>query len=89
MPVKQNIVPGAVMSVGGLTAVMAGAPWWAALLCLLLSLAVTALQLVFPQESEHRLGWWKDRRAYRHRRRQLRRDRRARSALEDRRSTRA
>ncbi|MFF0033978.1 hypothetical protein ACFYS7_38750 [Streptomyces avermitilis] len=74
--VAQNLVPGVVMSVGGLAAAMIGARWWAVVVCLGLSLAVTALQLVFPQESEHRLGWWKNRRAYRHRRSQLRQTRR-------------
>ncbi|MER5228160.1 hypothetical protein [Streptomyces flaveus] len=88
MAITQNLVPAAVISVGGLAAAMVGAPWWAVVICLGLSLVVTALQLVFPQESEHRLGWWKDRRAYRHRRRQLRQARRERDGLGNRRSNR-
>ncbi|MEU1596617.1 hypothetical protein ABZ468_28130 [Streptomyces sp. NPDC005708] len=44
---------------------LAGAPWWlaaAAFGCLVLGLGVVALQSVFPQESAHRLAWWRDRR---------------------------
>lgn len=44
-------------------------PRWAIVLSLGLSVGVTALQLVFPQESEHRFGWWKNRWAHRYRRR--------------------
>lgn len=76
MAVTQNLVPAVVVSVTGLGAALVGAPWWAVVLCLGLSLAVVAVQVVFPQESEHRLGWWKDRRANRYRRHQLRRNRR-------------
>ncbi|MFG3016122.1 hypothetical protein ACGFZB_37875 [Streptomyces cinerochromogenes] len=45
--------------------VLTGAPWWlavAAFGCLVLGLVVIALQSVFPQESAHRLAWWRDRR---------------------------
>lgn len=51
---------------------LASAPWWltvAAFGCFALGLAVVALQTVFPQDSAHRLAWW--RALWRHR--QLRR----------------
>ncbi|MEW2436009.1 hypothetical protein AB0952_17920 [Streptomyces caniferus] len=47
---------------------LTGAPWWrtaAAFGCLGLGLVVIALQSVFPQESAHRLAWWRDRRRQR------------------------
>ncbi|MGW3399939.1 hypothetical protein [Streptomyces hydrogenans] len=76
MAVTQNLVPAVVVSVTGLGAALVGAPWWAVVLCLGLSLVVVAVQVVFPQESEHRLGWWKDHRESRHRRHRLRQSRR-------------
>ncbi|MGI5518842.1 hypothetical protein [Streptomyces sp. CA-106131] len=42
------------------------------MLSLGLRVGVTALQVVFPQETEHRLGWWKNRWAYRYRYRRRR-----------------
>ncbi|MEU4896123.1 hypothetical protein AB0B12_25725 [Streptomyces sp. NPDC044780] len=47
---------------------LTGAPWWlaaTAFACLALGLGVVALQSVFPQESAHRLAWWRDRRRHR------------------------
>ncbi|MEU6760752.1 hypothetical protein [Streptomyces sp. NPDC046685] len=41
-----------------------GAPWWLTVLaftCLALGLIVTAIQSVFPQDSDHRLAWWRAR----------------------------
>lgn len=52
----------------GMVVALTGAPWWLAATafgCLALGLAVTALQSVFPQESAHRLAWWRDRRRHR------------------------
>lgn len=54
--------------VTGLVVVLTGAPWWLAATafgCLALGLGVVALQSVFPQESAHRLAWWRERRRYR------------------------
>ncbi|WP_151484230.1 hypothetical protein [Streptomyces albicerus] len=54
--------------VTGLVVALAGAPWWLAATafgCLALGLGVVALQSVFPQESAHRLAWWRDRRRHR------------------------
>jgi hypothetical protein len=60
---------GTLSSAGGiggvLVAHLAGTPWWALTGCTVLLLVVIALQSVFPQESAHRLAWWKDRRRYR------------------------
>ena len=42
---------------------LTGAPWWltAAFGCFALSLLIVALQSVIPQESAHRLAWWRAR----------------------------
>ncbi|MFC7897656.1 hypothetical protein [Streptomyces sp. NPDC057381] len=51
--------------VTALVVALTGAPWWMAATafgCLALGLGVVALQSVFPQESAHRLAWWRDRR---------------------------
>ncbi|MFC8373105.1 hypothetical protein ACFUIT_34960 [Streptomyces sp. NPDC057239] len=48
-------------------------PWWltaAAVGCFVLSLIVVVIQTVFPQESAHRLAWWRDRRRHQQLRRQ-------------------
>lgn len=58
MAVTQNLVPAVVSGLGGLATALAGAPWWTTVLCLGLTLIVTSLQLVFPQESRDRLAWW-------------------------------
>jgi len=44
---------------GGMTSALAGAPWWAVVGCLATSLAVAALHACLPQESAHRLAWWR------------------------------
>ncbi|MFD7186133.1 hypothetical protein ACFRAI_43185 [Streptomyces sp. NPDC056637] len=54
--------------VTGMVVALTGAPWWLAVTafgCLALGLGVVALQSVFPQESAHRLAWWRDRRHHR------------------------
>ena len=54
--------------VTALVVALTGAPWWMAATafgCLALGLGVVALQSVFPQESAHRLAWWRDRRRHR------------------------
>jgi hypothetical protein len=43
---------------------LTGASWWLTALafaCLAFGLIVTVVQSVFPQESEHRLAWWRAR----------------------------
>lgn len=51
---------------GGVTSAMVGAPWWltAGLFAAfaLALIAVAVLQTLLPQESAHRLAWWRDRR---------------------------
>ncbi len=52
---------------------LTGAPWWltaAAFGCFALSLLIVALQSVIPQESAHRLAWWRARRRHQQLRRQ-------------------
>lgn len=68
MAVTPNLVPASVTAVSGLATVLAGAPWWGVTVCLLLALAATAVQAVFPQDSPDRLVWWMDRREHRSRR---------------------
>ncbi|MFF1680787.1 hypothetical protein ACFVYG_32710 [Streptomyces sp. NPDC058256] len=50
--------------ISGAALVLIGAPWWLTALaftCFALGLLVTAIQSVFPQDSEHRLAWWRAR----------------------------
>ncbi|WP_328406417.1 hypothetical protein OHS70_38420 (plasmid) [Streptomyces sp. NBC_00390] len=60
-------------SVGALTAAMAGAPWGAVLSLAIVGLVVvllqSALHVLIPQESDHRLTWWINLREHRTRRR--------------------
>ncbi|MFE5974343.1 hypothetical protein ACFQ64_19545 [Streptomyces sp. NPDC056460] len=49
---------------GFLVLALIGAPWWltaSVFTCFVLGLIVTFVQSVFPQESEHRLAWWRAR----------------------------
>lgn len=51
---------------------LTGASWWLTALAFagfILGLIVTVVQSVFPQESEHRLAWWRARWNHRRRRR--------------------
>lgn len=50
--------------ISGIALVLIGAPWWltaVAFTCFALGLLVTAIQSVFPQDSAHRLAWWRTR----------------------------
>jgi hypothetical protein len=71
-PLVSSIAAG----LGGVTSAMVGAPWWltAGLFgCLALGLITVAiLQTLLPQESAHRLAWWRDRRRHQQLRRQSR-----------------
>ncbi|MFB6755707.1 hypothetical protein ACFCX6_32875 [Streptomyces sp. NPDC056353] len=71
-PLVSSIAAG----LGGVTSAMVGAPWWltAGLFgCLALGLiTVAVLQALLPQESAHRLAWWRDRRRHQQLRRQTR-----------------
>ncbi|WP_329201900.1 MULTISPECIES: hypothetical protein [unclassified Streptomyces] len=69
MAVSSNLVPASVAAASGLAATMAGVPWWGVVLCLILVLAATSLQSVFPQDSSDRLTWWTNLRDHRTRRR--------------------
>ncbi|MFF7366005.1 hypothetical protein [Streptomyces sp. NPDC008125] len=76
MRVSSNMVPASVTAVSGLATVMAGAPWWGVIICLIFTLAATMVQAVFPQDSGDRLTWWTNHREHRH----LRRAQRGRNA---------
>ncbi len=73
----QNMAPSIVSGVSGLAQALVGAPPWCVIACLALSLALGALQVVFPQDSTDRLGWWTGRRTYLYQRRLLRAARRS------------
>jgi hypothetical protein len=58
--------------ISGLVLALIGAPWWLtaiAFACFALGLLVTVIQSVFPQDSEHRLAWWRARWHHQQRRR--------------------
>ncbi|MFJ4674103.1 hypothetical protein [Kitasatospora purpeofusca] len=49
-------------AIGSTALILADAPWWltgGAMGCFALGPLVVALQSVFPQESAHRLAWWR------------------------------
>lgn len=66
MPIATRpLIPSIATGIGAMLFMVAGAPWWLtgmALCCFALAMAVLIIQSVFPQESEHRLAWWRDRR---------------------------
>ncbi|MGW6890356.1 hypothetical protein [Streptomyces chartreusis] len=58
------LISSAATGISGLVLALIGAPWWlsaVAFACFALGLLVTAIQSVFPQDSEHRLAWWRAR----------------------------
>ncbi|MCX4516064.1 hypothetical protein OG402_38305 [Streptomyces anulatus] len=65
MAVFPNLVPVSVTAVSGLATAMAGAPWWGVVICLVLTLAATSVQALFPQDSPDRLTWWTNHREHR------------------------
>lgn len=61
------------VGLGTMALALVGSPWWLTAIafgCFALALVVAAVQSVFPQESAHRLAWWRDRRRHHHLRRQ-------------------
>ncbi len=60
-----------------ITTTLAGAPPLLTAFVLVLAVGVLIVNGVFPQESQHRLEWWRDRRSHRERRWRHRRQRRA------------
>lgn len=71
-PLVSSIAAG----LGGVASAMVSAPWWltAGLLGALALgvITVAVLQTLLPQESAHRLAWWRDRRRHQQLRRQSR-----------------
>lgn len=61
---NRPLISSVAAGVSGTALALAGAPWWLTALaftCFVLGLIVTGIQSVFPQESEHRLAWWRAR----------------------------
>ncbi|MEU6104145.1 hypothetical protein [Streptomyces flaveolus] len=61
---NRPLISSAATGISGIVLALIGAPWWLTALaftCFALGLLVTAIQSVFPQESAHRLAWWRAR----------------------------
>jgi cell division protein FtsW (lipid II flippase) len=61
---NRPLISSAATGIGGIVLVLTGAPWWLSALaftCVFLVLVVAVIQSVFPQESAHRLAWWRAR----------------------------
>ncbi|MFF9098828.1 hypothetical protein ACF1AX_37650 [Streptomyces sp. NPDC014802] len=68
---NRPLISSAATGISGIGLALIGAPWWLTALafsCFALGLLVTAIQSVFPQESAHRLAWWRARWNHQHRR---------------------
>jgi hypothetical protein len=55
------LISSAATGVSSLALALSGAPWWLTAVALALGLFVTVIQSVFPQDSAHRLAWWRAR----------------------------
>jgi len=63
-PGRSRLASSAAASITGTAQALLDTPWWLTAMacgCFALDLAVDAIQSVFPQESQHRLDWWRDR----------------------------
>ncbi|MFJ1562437.1 hypothetical protein [Streptomyces mirabilis] len=61
---NRPLISSVAAGISGTALALIGAPWWLTALaftCFALGLLVTAIQSVFPQDSEHRLAWWRAR----------------------------
>lgn len=61
---NRPLISSAATGISGIVLALTGAPWWLTALaftCFAFGLLVTAIQSVFPQESAHRLAWWRAR----------------------------
>ncbi|MEU9211209.1 hypothetical protein AB0D27_25515 [Streptomyces sp. NPDC048415] len=64
MHTNRPLISSAATGISGLALALTGAPWWltaVAFTCFALGLLVIAIQSVFPQDSAHRLAWWRAR----------------------------
>ncbi|MER5698795.1 hypothetical protein ABT255_17665 [Streptomyces mirabilis] len=69
---NRPLISSAATGISGLALALIGAPWWltaVAFTCFALGLLITAIQSVFPQDSVHRLAWWRARWRHQQRRR--------------------
>ncbi|MET7695660.1 hypothetical protein ABZT06_48710 [Streptomyces sp. NPDC005483] len=55
------LISSAATGVSSLALALSRAPWWLTAVALALGLLVTVIQSVFPQDSAHRLAWWRAR----------------------------
>ncbi|MFD4652650.1 hypothetical protein [Streptomyces sp. NPDC058441] len=61
---NRPLISSVAAGVSGIARAPVGAPWWLTALAFAfftLGLVVTGIQSVFPQDSEHRLAWWRAR----------------------------
>ncbi|GHD35539.1 hypothetical protein GCM10010313_82970 [Streptomyces violarus] len=58
---NRPLISHAATGISGIVLSLIGAPWWLTALAFSCFLLVTAIQSVFPQESAHRLAWWRAR----------------------------
>ncbi|MGY5124335.1 hypothetical protein [Streptomyces nigrescens] len=68
---NRPLISFAATGISGIVLALFGAPWRLTALaftCFVLCLLVTVIQSVFPQESAHRLAWWRARWNYQQRR---------------------
>lgn len=75
MSIQRSGIKG-MSAAGGLATIallVTNAPWWLAVLTILTGAACTVVPAVFPQESVHRLEWWRElwRASARHRRQHI------------------
>jgi len=73
---NRPLISSVAAGVSGIALALTGAPWWLTALaftCFALGLLVTAIQSVFPQDSAHRLAWWRARWNHQQRRQNTRR----------------
>ncbi|MFB7619867.1 hypothetical protein [Kitasatospora sp. NPDC056181] len=67
---------GGIGVMGGVVALLSGAPWFVVLSPLVVVAILVGLQIVIPQDSKHKLDWWKDGRDRKERRDERREERR-------------
>ncbi|MFB6888721.1 hypothetical protein ACFCX4_05315 [Kitasatospora sp. NPDC056327] len=67
---------GGIGVMGGVVALLGGAPWFVVLPVVAVVAVLVGPQIVIPQDSKHKLDWWKDGRDRKERRQERRDERR-------------